>query len=55
MIERYRHRKVRVLLCGIHPDLLQPLRAAGVLDAVEPGDICTSLHEVAERVSSLDP
>ncbi|MBK9250936.1 MAG: STAS domain-containing protein [Proteobacteria bacterium] len=55
VIERYRHRKVRVLLCGIHPDLLQPLRAAGVLDAVEPGDICTSLHEVAERVSSLDP
>ena len=55
VIERYRHRKVRVLLCGIHPDLLQPLRAAGVLDAVEPGDICTSLHEVAERVGSLDP
>ena len=55
VIERYRHRKVRVLLCGIHPDLLQPLRAAGVLDAVEPGDICSSLHEVAERVGSLDP
>ncbi|MBK7115600.1 MAG: STAS domain-containing protein [Proteobacteria bacterium] len=55
VIERYRHRKVRVLLCGIHPDLLQPLRAAGVLDAVEPCDICTSLHEVAERVGSLDP
>ena len=55
VIERYRHRKVRVLLCGIHPNLLQPLRAAGVLDAVEPGDICTSLHEVAERVGSLDP
>ena len=52
VIERYRHRKVRVLLCGIHPELRGPLRDAGVLDAVEPGDICDSLHEVAARVGS---
>jgi SulP family sulfate permease len=52
VIERYRRRKVRVLLCGIHPDLQEPLRAAGVLDAVEPGDICANLHEVAARFSA---
>ncbi|HMA12991.1 MAG TPA: SulP family inorganic anion transporter [Steroidobacteraceae bacterium] len=52
VIERYRRRKVRVLLCGIHPDLHEPLRAAGVLDAVEPGDICADLHEVATRVAT---
>lgn len=52
VIERYQRRKVRVLLCGIHPDLLEPLRAGGVLDAVAPGDVCSSLHEVATRVGS---
>jgi SulP family sulfate permease len=54
VIERYRRRNVRVLLCGIHPDLRGPLRDAGVLDAVEPGDICANLHEVAQRVGTLD-
>jgi SulP family sulfate permease len=52
VIERYRRRKVRVLLCGIHPELREPLRAAGVLDAVEEGDICSDLHEVAARVGT---
>ena len=50
VIERYRRHKVRVLLCGIHPELREPLRKAGVLDAVEPGDICANLHEVAQKV-----
>jgi hypothetical protein len=52
VIERYRRRKVRVLLCGIHPELHEPLRAAGVLDVVEEGDICSDLHEVAARVGT---
>jgi sulfate permease, SulP family len=54
VIERYRRRKVRVLLCGIHPELREPLRAAGVLDAVEEGDICSNLHEVAARVGTVE-
>jgi SulP family sulfate permease len=54
VIERYRRRNVRVLLCGIHPELRGPLRDAGVLAAVEPGDICANLHEVAERVGTTD-
>jgi SulP family sulfate permease len=54
VIERYRRRKVRVLLCGIHPELRGPLRDAGVLDAVEPGDICANLHEVAARIGTAD-
>jgi SulP family sulfate permease len=54
VIERYRRHKVRVLLCGIHPELQGPLRDAGVLDAVEPGDICANLHEVAAKVRTAE-
>jgi len=54
VIERYRRHKVRVLLCGIHPELQGPLRDAGVLDAVEPGDICSDLHEVAAKVRTAE-
>jgi SulP family sulfate permease len=51
VIERFRRRHVRVLLCGVHPRLADQLRLAGVLDLLGDDPPCTSMAEVAERIA----
>ncbi len=52
IIQRYQHRRVRVILCGIHDELRITLDAAGILALVGEANICTSMRMVAERVSN---
>jgi SulP family sulfate permease len=52
VIDRFRKRGVRVLLCGLHEELRASLAQAGVLDGVDPKDICASMQEVAARVGA---
>lgn len=51
VIERFQKRHVRVLLCGVHPDLMETLRQSGVLNLLGNGALCNSMAEVATRVA----
>jgi hypothetical protein len=51
VIERFQKRHVRVLLCGVHPDLMESLRQSGVLHLLGNGALCNSMAEVASRVA----
>jgi len=51
VIERFQRRHVRVLLCGIHPDLRDSLRQGGVLDLIGTEGVCENLHQVAAQVA----
>jgi SulP family sulfate permease len=51
VIERFQKRDVRVLLCGIHPQLRDSLAQGGVLDLVGAGNLCGNLQEVADRIA----
>jgi SulP family sulfate permease len=51
IIGRLQKRHVRVLLCGIHPNLRQSLDAAGITGQVGEQNLCTSMREVAAHVS----
>jgi SulP family sulfate permease len=52
IIKRFQRRGVRVLLCGIHEPLRQPLLAAGITALVGPANICANMAEVANRVTN---
>jgi SulP family sulfate permease len=54
IIQRYRHRRVRVILCGIHYELRVTLDAAGILALVGEANICANMRMVAERVANGD-
>jgi SulP family sulfate permease len=54
IIQRYRHRRVRVILCGIHDELRGTLDAAGIPALVGEANICTNMRMVAERVANGD-
>ena len=53
VIQRFRRRRVRVMLCGIHPALREPLRLSGVLDLVGEDGICANLNELAAAVGPV--
>jgi len=52
VIQRFRRHGVRVMLCGIHPALREPLRQSGVLELVGAADICANLTELAAAVGA---
>jgi SulP family sulfate permease len=54
VIDRFRKRGVRVLLCGVHPELRDTLEQGGVLEGLAAGDVCASMREVAARIAE-DP
>ncbi|MGQ0430223.1 MAG: SulP family inorganic anion transporter [Gammaproteobacteria bacterium] len=51
IIERFRRRGIRVLLCGIHPRLERALERAEILSLVGRENICANMAEVAQRVA----
>ena len=52
IVQRYQHRRVRVILCGIHEELRGTLDAAGIPALVGEANICANMQSVAERVAS---
>ena len=52
VIQRFRRHGVRVMLCGIHPALREPLRQSGVLELVGEESICANLTELAVAVGA---
>ncbi|MDR2239648.1 MAG: STAS domain-containing protein [Zoogloeaceae bacterium] len=50
VIERFGKRHIRVLLSGVHPELLESLQQAGITQLLGPGAICISMSEVAANV-----
>lgn len=50
IIERFRRRHIRVLLCGIHPRLYKALERAEILKLVGPDNICEDMTEVSRRI-----
>lgn len=52
IVQRFQRRKVRVLLCGIHAELREPLEAAGVTALVGAQNVCRNMDEVAQRVGA---
>ena len=53
VVDRFRRRGVRVMLCGVHAELRDSLAEAGVMERVGASDVCTSMREVAARVGDL--
>ncbi len=51
VVERFGKRQMRVLLCGVHPDLMDSLQRAGVLDLLGADALCASMTEVAARLA----
>jgi SulP family sulfate permease len=59
IVHRFRHRKIRVILCGLHADIGASLQAAGIRTAVGDENICSNMEEVArllggDRMSDRD-
>jgi SulP family sulfate permease len=52
IVQRLQKRRVRVMLCGIHDSLREPLAAAGITALVGPENLCSSMAEVAKRTAS---
>ncbi len=52
IIERYRKRGIRVIICGIHPSLRTELRKGRILELVDPDDVCANLTDVARRIET---
>jgi SulP family sulfate permease len=50
IIKRFQHRKVHVLLCGIHPGLRESLETSGIIDQVGAANICNNMQEVAAKI-----
>ncbi|MGH8198295.1 MAG: SulP family inorganic anion transporter [Steroidobacteraceae bacterium] len=51
IIERFRRRGIRVLLCGIQERLARALARAEILALVGPDNICADMVEIARRVT----
>jgi SulP family sulfate permease len=51
IVRRLQKRRVRVMLCGIHDSLREPLAAAGITGLVGPENLCASMAEVAQRTA----
>lgn len=50
VIERFRGHGIRVILCGVHPQLREVLEQGGVVELLGPGNLCANLGEVAQQV-----
>src|ERR1700741_959517 len=51
IIERFRRRGIRVLLCGVQPRLRRALERAEILALVGEQNVCADMAEVAARVA----
>src|SRR5262249_37616580 len=54
IIERYQRRHVRVILCGMGPNLYQALRDVGTIALVGEANVCRDMTDVARRVAAQD-
>ncbi len=50
LVHRFRKHGVRIMFCGVHPELRAPLQASGLLDFLGAENICDSMREVADRM-----
>jgi SulP family sulfate permease len=55
IIKRFQHRKVEVLLCGIHPGLRDSLETSGIIAQVGNGNVCSNMQEVSAKISARGP
>jgi len=51
IIQRFRHRRIRVMLCGLHDAIGPSLELAGIRALVGEENICANMDEVAQRVT----
>lgn len=52
LVECFQRRQVRVLLCGIHPELREQLQDSDLLDLVGRTNLCDSLTEVQQKLAT---
>lgn len=52
IIERFQKRKIRVMLCGVQPELRATLERAEILSRVGADNVCSSMHEVAGKIEA---
>ena len=52
IIERYQKQKIRVILCGIGPQLRADLEPTGILTQVGAKNVCKDLKEVAAALQT---
>jgi SulP family sulfate permease len=50
IIQRFKRRRVRVILCGIHEELRSVLTDSGIRTLVGEANICANMQAVADRV-----
>lgn len=55
IIERFQRRRIRVMLCGIHPQLRESLERAEILRLVGPENLCTNMQDAARRIGVSPP
>ncbi len=53
VIERFQKRKVRVMLCGVQPNVMVKLERAEILELTGAENVCANMHEVAARVAPV--
>ena len=53
VIERFQKRKVRVMLCGVQPNVAAKLERAEILELTGAANICTNMREVASRIAAV--
>jgi len=51
IVQRLQKHRVRVMLCGVHDSLREPLDSAGITQLVGTDNVCASMAEVARKVS----
>ena len=51
IIERFQHRKIRVLLCGFRASLFETPQGQAVLALVGAENLCTTLAEAARKIA----
>ena len=52
IVERYRRRHVRVMLCGMRPELFAALRSVGTIELVGEANVCRDMTEVAQHIGA---
>jgi sulfate permease, SulP family len=50
IVERFQRRHVRVMLCGMRPNLFEALRSVGTIELVGETNVCRDMKEVAQRI-----